>query len=170
MNLKGNQIRLRLLEKSDAQPLAKVANNKKIADNLRDVFPYPYTIKDANWFIDMVQSQAETPRFAIEYQGEFAGMIGLHLQPDVYRKSVEIGYWLGEPFWGKGIATEAVKLIVDYGFKNLDINRIWAGVFAYNAGSKRVLEKNGFEPEAVLKKAVYKNEKYWDEHRMALVK
>ncbi len=170
MKLKGNLITLRPLEKSDAQALAKVANNKKIADNLRDMFPHPYSLENANWFIQFVDSQPDTPRFAIEYQGEFAGMIGLHPQPDVYRKSVEIGYWLGEPFWGKGIATDAVKLIVDYGFNNLDINRIWAGVFAYNDGSKRVLEKNGFELEAVLKKAVYKNEKYWDEHRMAIVK
>ncbi len=170
MELKGNQIKLRPLQKSDAQALAKVANNKKIADNLRDMFPHPYNLDNANWFIDFVKSQPETPRFAIEYQDKFAGMIGLHPQPDIYRKNVEIGYWLGEPFWGKGIATEAVKLIVDYGFKNLDINRIWAGVFAYNDGSKRVLEKNGFEMEAVLKKAVYKNEKYWDEHRLALVR
>jgi len=170
MKLKGNLITLRPLEKSDASALAKVANNKKIYDNVRDMFPHPYSLEDANQFIDFVQKATDTPRFAIEYQGEFAGMIGLHSQSDVYRKSLEIGYWLGEAFWGKGIATEAVKLIVDYGFKHHDINRIWAGLFEYNKATKRVLEKNGFEMEGVLKKAVFKNGEYWDEHRMGIVR
>ena len=166
----NNHLTLRQLTKKDAPVLAKVANNKKIYDNLRDMFPHPYTLENANWFIDFVASQPETPRFVIEFEGQFAGMIGLHPQPDVYRKSVEIGYWIAEEYWGKGIATEAVRKIVEFGFENMDINRIWAGVFEYNEGSKRVLAKNGFELEAVLKKAVYKNDRFWDEHRMALVR
>ena len=87
------------------------------------------------------------------------------IQKDVYQKSAEIGYWIGEPFWGKGIATKAVELITKYGFDELNLNRIYTGVFEYNIVSMKVLEKNGFQKEGIFKNAVLKNDKVYDEHR-----
>lgn len=96
-------------------------------------------------------------------------MVGLIFQKDVYRKSTEIGYWIGESFWGKGIATQAVGLLVHHAFEELGLARLYAGIFEYNVGSIRVLEKNGFQKEGISKKAVFKNGKFWDEHRYALL-
>ncbi|MBN1927805.1 MAG: GNAT family N-acetyltransferase, partial [Prolixibacteraceae bacterium] len=156
MQLKKENVSIRPFRKSDAPRLAELANNKKIFDNLRDGFPHPYTLADAEKFIEIFQDQKPVQVFAIEYEGEYAGNIGLHVGEDVYRKSAEIGYFLGEPYWNKGIMTKAVKLIVEYGFKHLDIVRIYTGVFDYNHASQKVLEKCGFTKEAVFKKAIYK--------------
>ena len=145
--------------------MARLANNKKIWNNVRDQFPHPYSEKEAETFIRNQSKDASTVNFAIEYNGEFCGVIGLILQKDVYRNSAETGYWIGEPFWGKGIATKAVELIVAHGFKELKLIRIYAGVFEYNTASMKVLEKNGFQKEGISKKAVDKNGKFWDEHR-----
>ena len=159
------EVKLRKLEISDKTRMAELANNKKIWDNVRDGFGHPYTQKNAEEFIQR-QSKNDTERvFAIDFDGELCGLVGLILQKDVYQKSAELGYWLGEPYWGKGIATKAVELIVGYGFENLKLLRIFAGAFEYNIGSMKVLEKNGFEKEGIAKKAVFKNGKIWDEHR-----
>ena len=107
--------------------------------------------------------------FAIIYKEELCGSIGIFPMQDVYRKSAEIGYWIGEEYWGKGIAARAVEKIVQYGFENFDIVKIFAGIFSNNRASERVLEKNGFIKEAVLKKAVFKNDEFLDEHRYALL-
>ncbi len=161
-------VRLRKLKPSDSAQLAQLANNKKIWDNVRDYFPHPYSEKDAEAFLKS-QDEEIQQNFAIEYKGEFCGIIGLILQKDVYRKSAEIGYWLGEPFWNKGIATEAVGQTVNYGFQNLKLIRIFAGAFEFNGASMKVLEKNGFKKEGISKKAVFKNGGIWDEHRYAIL-
>ena len=159
------KITLRRLEPSDKTQMAQLANNKKIWDNVRDAFGHPYTEKNAEEFIQY-QAKSKTEKvFVIDGNGELCGLIGLILQKDVYRKSAEIGYWLGEPFWGKGIATKAVKLITEYAFDVLKITRIYAGIFEYNIASMKVLEKNGFQNEGISEKAVFKNDKIWDEHR-----
>lgn len=164
------KITLRRLEPSDKNQLTRLANNKKIWDNVRDAFGHPYSEKNAEEFIQR-QAQNETEKvFAIEYEGEFCGCIGLIFQKDVYHKSAEVGYWVGEPFWGKGIATKAVELLVQYAFEDLKLIRVFAGAFEYNVGSMRVLEKNGFQKEGIAKNAVFKNNNLWDEHRYALVK
>jgi RimJ/RimL family protein N-acetyltransferase len=152
---------------SDKARLAELANNRKIWNNVRDAFPHPYAVSDAEYFIGTTFKDEPQRIFAIEYEGQLCGMTGLHQQEDVYRLSAELGYWIGEPYWGKGIATQAVELMTQYGFRKLDLVRIYAGVFSYNAGSMRVLEKNGFTLEGILKKAVYKNGQMWDEHRYA---
>lgn len=170
MLLQKENVSIRPFKKSDVPRLAELANNKKIFDNLRDGFPHPYTLADAEKFIEIFQDQKPVHVFAIEYKGEYAGNIGLHVGEDVYRKSAEIGYFLGEPYWNKGIMTKAVKLIVEYGFKHLDIVRIYTGIFDYNHASQKVLEKCGFTKEAVFKKAIYKNGKICDEIRYAIVK
>lgn len=105
----------------------------------------------------------------VEYEGALAGVVGLVPQTDVYRISAEIGYWLGESFWGKGIMTEAVKRMVDYGFNHLNLVRIFTGVFDFNKGSQRVLEKAGFQLECIFRKALIKNGVVCDEYRFAVI-
>lgn len=158
-------VTLRSLHLSDKTRMALLANNKNIWDNVRDAFGHPYSEKNAEDFI-LRQSKSDTEKvFAINYRSEFCGLIGLILQKDIYRKSAEVGYWIGEPFWGKGIATKAIELITTYAFDEMKLIRIYAGIFEYNIGSMRVLEKNGFQKEGISKKAIFKNEKFWDEHR-----
>lgn len=142
----------------DSKPLANIANNKKISDNLRDGFPHPYRLSDADDWIKMVL-QKETPSFffAIDYNNELAGSIGAVIKEDIYRKTAEIGYFLGESFWGKGIATRSIKLMVDILFKQTDVVRIYAEPFFHNKASRSALDKAGFEHEATLKKNIFKN-------------
>lgn len=159
------KIKIRHLKLSDKAELAKLANNKKVWDNLRDYIPYPYRESDAEFFIDLTNKEEPKQTFGIEYKGKLSGVIGLVMQKDVYQKSAEIGYWIGEPFWGNGIATSVVELITKYGFDTLDLNRIFTGVFEYNIASMRVLEKNGYKKEGIFKNAILKNDKVYDEHR-----
>ena len=170
MELKDDKVMLRAFKTTDAKILAKLCNNKKICDNLRDYIPYPYTESNAREFIKYCQSEQPQITFAIEYNGEFAGSIGLIRQSDVYKLTAEIGYWLGEPFWGKGIATKAVNLLTEYGFTELGLIRIYTGVFDFNKPSQRVLEKAGFKLECIFEKSIIKNDKICDEYRYGLIK
>ena len=162
-------IRLRPFTPADAPRMAILANNEKISRNLRDAFPHPYTLQDAEKFIEKAISRNPVTVFAIEWNGEYVGNIGLAPGTEVSRLSAEIGYFIGEPYWNKGIATAAVNLIVEYGFKVLGLVRIHTGIFEYNPASMRVLEKCGFEREGVFKKAVIKNGKIWDEVRYSKI-
>lgn len=168
--LKGEKIILRFLNDNDKLQLATLANNKKIWDNVKDYLPHPYTIEDAISFIDLAKQEKTQIIFAIEWDNNFCGVIGLVAQTDVYKRTANIGYWIGEPFWNKGIATEAVRLITKYGLTELDFIRIHTGVFEYNTGSMRVLEKNGYEKDGIFKKSIFKNGKIWDEHRFSIIK
>ena len=118
----------------------------------------------------MANSQNQATIFAIEYQGNYVGNISLVMGSDVNRQSAEIGYFIGEPFWNKGIATQAVNLITEFGFKELKIIRIHTGIFDYNKSSQRVLEKCGFTKEGVFQKAISKSGKIYDEIRYAKIK
>ncbi|WP_291855293.1 GNAT family protein [Marinilabilia sp.] len=164
------KIRLRPFYESDAPTLARLINNRKIWNNIRDFIPHPYFEQDAREFIGFCNQEDPKTTFAVEYEGEFVGAVGLVPQTDVYRISAEIGYWLGEPFWGKGFMTEAVKQMVDYGFKHLNLTRIFTGVFDFNKGSQRVLEKAGFKLECIFEKALIKNGVVCDEYRYAIIK
>jgi RimJ/RimL family protein N-acetyltransferase len=155
---------LRRWQKGDEASLIKHANNYQIWRNLRDVFPHPYTMQDAEGWVKLCESETKPTVFAIEIDGAAVGGVGIVVQTDVFRKNAEIGYWLGETYWGKGIITEAVKEMSDYAFRQFDIHRLYAGVFEYNKASMRVLEKAGFAFEAILKQAVIKEKKLWDEH------
>ena len=150
---------LRKWKESDAESIAQNANNEKIAGNLRNVFPYPYTIEDAKSFIDMCINTDESKNllYAIEINGKAVGSIGVFVKDDVYCRSGEIGYWLGEDYWGKGIMSEAIRRTCTEAFKRFDIIRIYAEPYAYNTGSRKALEKAGFSLEGVLKSSVYKN-------------
>ncbi len=163
--MENQKIKIRKLELSDTLELAKLANNKNVWNNLRDYIPYPYSESDAETFINFTQTQNPQQSFGIECNNELCGVISLILQNDVYRKSAEIGYWIGQPYWGNGIATKAVKLITQYGLKKLNLIRIYAGVFENNIASMRTLEKNGYSKEGVFRKAIIKNGKTLDEHR-----
>lgn len=164
-----NQVRLRRLRRADIPELTRLANNRKIWDNVRDYFPHPYLEKDAELFVSSKAGEDPQITFAITYQESFAGVVGLEPQSDVYAHNAEIGYWLGEEFWGKGIATKAVELAVLYAFETLAKHRIYAGVFAHNIGSMRVLEKAGFVKEATLRDVVKKNNEIIDEVLYSIV-
>lgn len=163
------KVSIRSFQRDDADAIARLANNKKIWDNLRDYMPYPYTLKDAHDFIEMKLAITPTFDFAIIYEDDFVGVIGGNGQNDIYRHSAEIGYWLGEPYWGKGIASEAVKLIVEYAFNELDIKRLFTSVFDYNPASMKVLEKAGFQREGIAVKSIIKNDAYHNEVKFGLV-
>ena len=111
----------------------------------------------------MAMSHHPVRIYAIEVNGEASGGIGVHPQEDVYCRNAELGYWLAEPYWGKGIVTQAVKQIIEIGFKNFDITRIYARPYGPNLASQKVLEKAGMKKEAVLKNAFFKNGEYLDE-------
>jgi len=167
MELTEGDIKLRPFRLTDSARLVQLANNENIARNLRDGFPNPFTVEHAEAFIRKFKDLDPPTLFAIEYKGEYVGNISLSKGSDVYRKSAEIGYFIGEEYWNKGIASAALNLICEYGFKNLDIVRIHTGVFEHNQASRRVLEKCGFVKEGVFKKAVYKRDQFWDEVRYA---
>src|SRR3954454_17428060 len=120
---------------SDAESLARAANNHKIWLNLRDLFPHPYPIRDARNYLQMVLDRKEETGFAIDLGGEAIGGVGFVLKPDVERVSAEIGYWLGEPFWGRGIATEVLKAVTNYIVATHHLTRVYAVPFATNAAS-----------------------------------
>lgn len=153
---------------SDAPSLTIHANNPDIARNMRDGFPSPYTRDDADRFIAMAQNQQTAIMLTIEVEGEAVGGIGIHPFSDVYCRTAEIGYWLSPVFQGRGIVTDAVRGFIPAVFEHTDMVRIQAGVFHLNLASMRVLEKCGFEREAVHKKAIWKNGKFLDEHLYVL--
>lgn len=153
--------------------LAEQANNVKIAQYLRDSFPSPYSKEAARQWIELNQLQEKNPplqNFAIVVNGACAGAIGLLSKTDIHRCNIELGYWLGEEYWGQGIVTEAVRAMVDYTFEHFDVVRIYAGVFEGNIGSQRVLQKAGFTLESTIPKGVLKNGVLLDEHIYAIIR
>jgi RimJ/RimL family protein N-acetyltransferase len=147
----------------DAGSLTKHANNPRIAASMRDAFPSPYTQEDADRFISMAADRTMNLFLAIEVDGEAVGGIGIHRLEDVRRRSAEIGYWLSESCWGRGIATDAIRSLVPIAFETFDIVRVEAGIFSNNPSSMRVLEKCGFVREAVHTNAITKNGVLLDE-------
>lgn len=158
------RFKLRPWKKSDADSIAKYANNEKIAACLRNSFPSPYTLQEAEKFIyNILQTDESAQCFrAIDVGGRAVGSISISLKGDIYCKSAEIGYWLAEPFWGRGIMSEAVRQMCTEAFEKYDIVRIFAEPKADNTGSRKVLENAGFVLEGVLKKSVYKNDRFFD--------
>jgi len=155
MELKGQGFTIRGWKKGDEASLQRNANNPNISGFLLDRFPAPYTMEAAKFWVDHLLYQDPLVNFAITINDEVVGGIGLELREDVYRKTALLGYWLSEDLWGKGIITEAVKLITAYAFSNLDIIRIQAGVLSKNPASMRVLEKAGYQKEGISKKCYH---------------
>lgn len=154
---------LRNWDLDDAGSLAKHANNPRIAASMRDAFPSPYTLDDANRFIRMATGETPNLFLAIEIDGEAVGGIGIHPLDDVRHRTAEIGYWLSESYWGHGFVTDAVRSLVPVAFSEFDIVRLQAGIFSDNFSSMRVLEKCGFIREAIHKNAITKNNRLLDE-------
>jgi RimJ/RimL family protein N-acetyltransferase len=154
---------LRPWKESDLESLVKYANNWNVAKNLTDKFPFPYTEENGVAFIEMAMKGDPIHIFAIDIEGEAVGGIGIHPESDIHRLNAELGYWLAEPFWGKGIISTAVRLMLNFGFTSFDIERIYARPFNTNLVSQKVLEKNGFVLEAKLEKVLVKNGELLDE-------
>jgi RimJ/RimL family protein N-acetyltransferase len=153
----------------DAAGIVRYANNYKIWVNLRDAFPHPYTAQHARDFIRSVKNRTPETTFAIAVNDEAVGSIGFVLHPDVERVSAEIGYWLAEPFWGRGIVTDALAAMTEYAIATHALTRIYAVPFASNAASCRVLEKAGYVLEARLHRSAIKNGAITDQMQYAFV-
>ena len=166
------ELRLRAWRTEDAPALQRCADEWEIARQLRDVFPNPYTLADARSYLSFCLSRSAEQMIAcaIEADGALAGSITLTRGTDVYRRSAELGYWLAKDFWNKGIMTEAVRQICQKGFEQWDIVRIYAELFARNAASRVVLEKNGFAMEGILRQSVSKEGQLLDSCIYALLK
>ena len=164
--------RIRKWELSDAKDLAAALSNRKVQDNLRDGLPYPYTEQDGKEFISAMLSadENETFAFAIMVDDKVVGSIGIFRQGNIHSQTAELGYYIAEEYWGKGIMTEAVKQICAYVFAKSDIIRIYAEPFAYNIASCRVLEKVGFQYEGTLRSNAVKNGKVIDMEMYSLLK
>ena len=150
---------LREWRPEDAPSIARHADDPQVAANLRDIFPSPYHLPDARAFIQscMAADEGQAIFRAISVDGQAVGSIALTRGADVYRRSAELGYWLGRDFWGRGIMPAAVEEMCRLGFQRWDIVRVFAEPYAYNAASRRVLEKAGFRLEGVMARGVFKN-------------
>ncbi len=157
MLLDLGDLRVRSWRKNDIDALVRYANNANIAANLRDQFPHPYTRFAGAAYLAEVRSADVETSFAVEYAGEAIGGIGFKLGADIARLSAEMGYWLGEPFWGRGLTTRVALATSDWAFAHYKLTRIFAMVFSHNVGSMRVLEKAGFEREGTLRRSAVKN-------------
>lgn len=170
MELKLSRCTLRPWRAGDEASLVRNADNRNVSRNLKDRFPYPYTAADALQWIAHASVQSPPSSFAIVVDGAAVGGIGIELGIDVFRRSAEIGYWLGEPYWGRGIATEALRAMTEYAFAHFDICRLEAGVFEWNPASARVLEKAGYTLEGRARRGVVKDGRTGDRLLYGLVR
>lgn len=154
---------------SDVEPLARYANSRSIWVNLRDSFPHPYTARDARIFVRRAMTMRPETFFAIVVDGEAAGGIGYIPQPDVNRVSAEVGYWLGEPFRGRGVTTEALVAVTAFAISTHQLTRLFALPFAHNRASCRVLEKAGYRVEGTLRRAAIKEGVVLDQVQYAFI-
>ncbi|MBQ20932.1 MAG: GNAT family protein [Vicingaceae bacterium] len=157
------KFKLRPWKISDLDNLVKYANNWNIAKNMTDQFPFPYSEKDGKAFIEMATKDDPVHIFAIDIDGQAVGGIGIHPQNDIHRKNAELGYWLAEPFWGQGIISNAIKLIVDFAFETYAISRVFARPYGTNIASQKVLEKNHFVLEGKFDQVLIKDNLLLDE-------
>lgn len=164
--------RIREWKLEDSASLAAMLNNKNILNNLRDGLPCPYTVNDAEEYIAAMLSadKTRTFAFAIEANNEVIGSIGVFRCDNIHSRTAEMGYYIGEPYWGKGFGTSAVEQTCKYIFEHTDIIRIFAEPFAYNTASCRVLEKAGFQLEGILHSNAVKNGNILDMKMYALIK
>ncbi len=171
VELTGSCFKLRSWKIGDEVSLLKYADNPNVSRYLANIFPSPYTAADAKVWVDIQLQQTEPiTNAALVIAEEVVGGIGITLQNDIYCKNARIGYWLGEPFWGKGIMAEALALFSNYIFDQFEVTRIYAGVFGNNPASAKVLQIAGYQQEGVFKKALFKNGLYDDELIFAKLK
>lgn len=165
-------VTIRKWKQSDSASLASALNNEKVLNNLRDGLPYPYTEKDAASYINamLTADPNNTFAYAVDIDGKAVGSIGAFRQGNIHFRTAELGYYIAEEYWGKGIMTEAVKQLCEKLFAQTDILRIFAEPFADNVGSRRVLEKSGFLLEGIMKYNAFKNGKVLDMALYSLTK
>jgi RimJ/RimL family protein N-acetyltransferase len=156
MTLQGERCTLRRWRMGDAASIVRHANNLNVARHLRDRFPHPYTSKDAHAFLSAASGEAPQTNFAVEVAGEAVGGMGYVPGTDVERYSAEVGYWLGEACWGRGIMTDALVVLTGHAFADLGLLRLFALPLADNIGSIRVLEKAGYSAEGILRSSCVK--------------
>ena len=161
-------ITLRDYEISDTARLTLLANNENVSRYLVDTFPFPYTQQDADWWIATGSMANHAVTKVIEFNGEFVGSIGISPEAGWKNHVAEIGYWIGEAYWGQGITTAALKLMTDYGISQLNYKKLFAPVLGPNKASMRVLEKCGYGLEGILKSEVTKRGKYFDIYHYAI--
>jgi RimJ/RimL family protein N-acetyltransferase len=154
---------LRPWRPGDEDALARHADDRRVWLNMRDAFPHPYTRRDAEAWVAHASAQSPATAFAIVMDGEPVGGIGLMRQADVHRHTAELGYWIGAAYWGRGLATAAVRAVTAYAFDELGLLRVYAMPFAPNRASARVLEKAGYLLEATLRRHVLKDGRLLDE-------
>lgn len=169
MHLALSRCIVRSWRTADVDSIARYANNRNVWLNLRDAFPHPYRRIDAQQFIRAVREREPETTFAIDVAGEAIGSVGFQLHGDVERVSAEIGYWIGEPFWGRGITTEALVAVTAYAIERHGLTRVYALPFAWNAASCRVLEKAGYVVEARLRRSAIKDGRITDQMQYAFI-
>jgi ribosomal-protein-alanine N-acetyltransferase len=170
MELELPGCRVRSWRAGDEPSLARHADNEQLWRNVRDHFPHPYTLADAEAWVAAASGAAPETQFAIEVDGEAAGGIGLFLQEDVARYSAELGYWLGEAYWGRGLMTAVVRGFTEHAFRTFDLCRIYAIVFEWNPASRRVLEKANYTLEGRMHRAAVKEGRVLDQFLYAVVR
>ncbi|KAK2960839.1 putative GNAT family N-acetyltransferase [Blattamonas nauphoetae] len=162
-----SDLTLRQFRWDDKEAILRLGNNENVSRYLTYAFPNPYLPENADAWLSFVTSDDQAHNLAIEWKGQFVGGIGINVLTDVHSRTGEVGYWLGEPFWRKGIMPRAVSLFVPYAFANFNLLRIQACVFAGNGGSMRVLEKCQFVKEAIHRKYCFKHGTVYDGHMYA---
>lgn len=170
MHLQLATCTIRPWAESDAESLQRHANNREVSIQLRDRFPFPYGIEQARAFLEWITKQSSPTVWAIEVEGHAVGGIGIELHTDVERVSAEIGYWLGQAYWGRGIASDALRAVTAEAFKRFEITRLYAVPFADHTASVRVLEKAGYIREGHLRQSAIKNGKIRDQLLFAAYK
>ena len=171
VEIKTERLLLREYRSGDAARVAEIANNKKIAQNMTNIFPYPYTLKDAEEWIKIASEPEKAKNtFVVEFDGEIIGGAGFDLKDDVHEGVASGGYWFGEDSWGKGFATEVWKAVVYYAFENFDIRRVEAGVYSWNPASEKVQKKCGFSREGCLRSSVTRFGKVGDEIKYGMTR
>ena len=170
MQIEFGEWQVRSFLPDDAPALAKYGNNRAVWRNIWDQHPYPYSLEDAQEWIRYAMQQDPETVFAIASASETIGCIGMLPQSDVARLSAEVGYWLGQPFWGRGIATESLKVLTEYAFTELGLVRLYATVLEWNPASARVLQKAGYEYEGLLRKSAIKDGRIVDQWLYAIVR
>ncbi|MEP6742683.1 MAG: GNAT family protein [bacterium] len=163
MHLECGPCTIRSWRYGDEETLPLHANNRKIWLNLRDAFPHPYARSDAKRWLQHVVGHTPETNFAIDVDGEAVGGIAVVLQQDVERCSAEVGYWLSEDYWGRGIMTAALKSFTEYAFQEFKLTRVYAVPFARNVASIKVLEKAGYVCEGVLRRSAIKDGEVLDQ-------
>lgn len=170
MELASAPCTVRSYRVGDAASLAHHGNNRRVWENLRDRFPHPFTEAKGAEYIARVLGSSEQTSFAIDVGGAAVGGISLHRGSDIEQASAELGYWLGEEFWNRGIATRAIQLVTDYAFNDLELLRVFAVPFTSNIGSYRALEKAGYLREGRLRQSAVKDGRVVDQYLYARVR